>query len=288
MAKITCLSHLVIRSAKLDEWAAFATDILGMELGQRTDEALFLRMDDHQYRLVIEAGPEEDIAVAGWQLDSEADLEAYVDQVRNTGVRVEKGSEALRQRRQVEQIYTCEDMLGIVHEFVTGPRLLQQPFRSKVMVGSFRTGDLGLGHFVPLAPDVDAAQRFYQNSLGLGLSGYMRPTDAIKVVFFHTRTGRFHTMATANLPGAKTLSHIGLEVSGIDDVGRAYDRAAAAGVRIATTLGHHPNAKSVSFYMESPSGFQFEILCDEIVIDPDQWQVTTYTETSDWGHRPFN
>ena len=288
MAEITCLSHLVIRSNKFDEWVDYATNILGMQLGGRTNDTLHFRMDDHQYRLVIEAGPEEDIAVAGWELDNEDDLEAYVEHVRSTGVRVEEGSEALRRKRQVERIYTCEDPLGFNHEFITGPRLLQEPFRSKVLVGAFRTGELGLGHFVPVSPDVDAAQRFYQKSLKLGLSGYMRPTEDLKVVFFHTRTGRFHSLATANLPMPKKLFHIGLEVTGIDDVGRAYDRAAKGGVRIASTIGHHPNARSVSFYMECPSGFQFEILSDEIIIDRDHWQVSTYTATSDWGHAPLN
>lgn len=83
---------------------------------------------------------------------------------------------------------------------------------------------------------------------------------------------------------AKKIFHIGIEVMSLDDVGRALDRARQAGVTITASIGHHPNAKSVSFYMDGPSGFQFEILWDEIIIDRAHWQVMTYKETSDWGH----
>ena len=284
MAEITCLSHIVIRSMKLDEWADYGVNILGMEVAERSAERLCLRMDDRAYRLIIEQGPEEDLASAGWELDNQAELEAFVTHLRAQGINVGEAGEDLRRSRNVERLYLCDDPNGFVHEFGAGYKRLCQPFRSKVLVSAFRTGELGLGHFVPLTKDVETSEHFYENVLKLGVSGYMRPNDDLKIVFFHSRTGRFHTLATANLPMPKKIFHIGIEVMSLDDVGRALDRAQQAGITITASIGHHPNAKSVSFYMDGPSGFQFEILWNEIIIDREHWQVMTYQETSDWGH----
>lgn len=284
MAEITCLSYIVIRSTKLDEWADYAENILGMELAQRDDDRLYLRMDDQSYRLIVERGEEDDFVTSGWELDNEAELEEFVAHLREQGVEVREADEELRRIRQVERLFLCDDPSGFVHEFASGFKRLCAPFRSNVLVSAFRTGELGLGHFVPLTNDVEMSQAFYEKVLKLGVSGYMRPNEELKIVFFHSRTGRFHSLATANLPMPKKIFHIGIEVLSLDDVGRALDRARAAGVPITASIGHHPNAKSVSFYMEGPSGFQFEILWNEIVIDRAHWQIMTYKETSDWGH----
>jgi len=184
-------------------------------------------------------------------------------------------------------LYVCEDPNGISHEFYVG--LLQEfgidSFRSHVMRGAFKTGSFGLGHFVSVSRNVEESIAFYRDVLGLRVSGYMHPEGLFKVAFFHVENGRYHTLATGEVPIPKKLMHIAVEVEELDDVNLALDRAVAAGVEITASLGHHPNAKSTSFYMSSPSGFDMEILNGELVIDDNDWQIKTYKEFSDWGHK---
>ncbi len=284
MIEIRNLSYVVLGVSDLDAWVPFATDVIGLQIGSRKADTMTLRMDENAYRLILTQDPANDIKAAGWQFDSELDLETFVTRLRSSGVRVNHADTQLIAARQVADLYTCEDPNGIPLEFFYGPPIAREPFRSKVIKGRFRTGTFGLGHFVACVNDFDTAVKFYRDLLGMPLSGYMKPEDLFDVAFFHTASRCFHSVAMAHFSNGKRLAHIGIEVDELADVGLALDRAAKAGVPITATLGHHPNSDTVSFYVRSPSGFEFEVGTGEIVLEKDNWQVKTYFEFSDWGH----
>ncbi|MNC29234.1 3-methylcatechol 2,3-dioxygenase [compost metagenome] len=112
------------------------------------------------------------------------------------------------------------------------------------------------------------------------------PGLLVDPTFFHTASGRHHSIATAENPMAtKTLNHFMLQVEDLDDVGLAYDRTVKAGIPVALELGHHPNDRMFSFYARTPSGFNFEIGWGGVVIDENDWEVRSYSQMSDWGHK---
>ena len=74
-----------------------------------------------------------------------------------------------------------------------------------------------------------------------------------------------------------------LEMPDIDDVGQTLDRAKAAGVRITSTLGRHKNDHMLSFYMESPAGFDVEIGTGGLLCG-DDWLAHEFCEGDIWGH----
>ena len=76
-----------------------------------------------------------------------------------------------------------------------------------------------------------------------------------------------------------------LETQNLDDVGRALDRAMAAGAHISATLGCHTNDRMVSFYVRSPSGFDIEYGCNGWQVDWSGFTPTTSLSDSLWGHR---
>lgn len=284
MIEIRNLSYLVLGVTDLDAWVPFATDVIGLQIGRRTSDMMTLRMDENAYRIILTRDPANDIRAAGWQLDNGADLEAFVTGLRSRGVQVNHADRQLIAARQVADLYSCEDPNGIQLEFFYGPSIARDPFRSKVLKGNFRTGTFGLGHFVACAKDFDMAVKFYRDAIGMPLSGYMKPEGLFDVAFFHTASRCFHSVAMAHFSNGKRLAHIGIEVDDLGDVGLALDRVTKAGVPITATLGHHPNSDTVSFYVRSPSGFEFEVGTGEIVLEKDNWQVKTYYEFSDWGH----
>ena len=290
MAHLTNLGYMIIGARDLAAWESFATDILGLQIGAQSGDTLSLRMDEHRYRFMVEEDPSDDLIAAGWQLDDEEALEAFIHKLKARGIDAARADDKLLAKRCVDALYICDDPNGYRHEFYSGPRLAKgiDAFRSKFLHGSFVTGSLGLGHFVSVSRDLEQSMDFYKNDLGLRLSGYMQPAPDVTIAFFHTATGRFHSLATAQSAAPKVLRHIGLEVTDFHDVGYAIDRALAADVPITSSLGFHPNAETTSFYMQSPSGFEFEIGYGEIVIDDKDWQIKTFTETSSWGHKRNN
>ena len=293
MPPLMNLGYAVFGVSDMDAWEHFAVDLMGLQVGRRDpDRQLTLRMDEHEQRFVLEKGNDDDLRVAGWQLASDADLEAYADRLRSLGVQVESGGKTLARERRVEKLYSCADPNGFRHEFHFGPALADgaRPFRSSALSGpGFRTGPLGLGHLLPRAKDYAATVSFYKDILGLKVSDFIREEIAPGIVadatFFHTATGRHHSIATGALPGVRTLNHVMVEVLDMNDVGLAYDRCLQAGCRMAMELGHHPNDQMFSFYVETPSGFAMEYGHGGVVIDDARWQVASYSRLSDWGHK---
>lgn len=293
MSELRSLGYAVFGVSQLERWERFAVDLLGFQVGRRrAGERLTLRMDDHEHRFVLEHGADDDLRALGWQLESAAALEGYVGQLRERGVDVEDGGSGLARDRLVERVFCCADPIGFRHEFYVGPARCDstRPFRSRVLSGGgFCTGDLGLGHVLPRATNYAASVAFYRDKLGLRISDYIREEIAPGVVadatFFHTLTGRHHSLATGAMPGTKMLNHVMVEVLTLDDVGLAYDRCFHAGVPFVMELGHHPNDLMTSFYVETPSGFALEYGYGGRVIDRDHWDVVSYSRLSDWGHK---
>jgi 2,3-dihydroxybiphenyl 1,2-dioxygenase len=154
----------------------------------------------------------------------------------------------------------------------------------------FETGALGVGHLLTVARDYAASVKFYTEVLGLTISDYIRdaekvPGFTVDATFFHSGTGRHHSLATAFMPSNKKVNHFMIQVKSLDDVGLAYDRAIKAGVPVIMSLGHHPNDHMFSFYMVTPSGFGLEYGWGGIVIDDNNWAIKNYSQLSDWGHQ---
>lgn len=293
MSEISSLGYIGFGVSDLDKWQGFATDILGMQVGRRDATGLTLRMDEYCQRIFLEENGADDLIAAGWEFTSERELEEYVAELRDKGMILHTLSAEACQRRHIEKAYSCQDPNGFDHEFFFGHgvALLKDRFRSKVLKSAFVTGDLGVGHILPFANRNNGPETidFYQNVLKFRVSDYIReevqPGMFINATFFHTRTGRHHSIATAPAPTPKVLNHFMVQVEDIDDVGLAYDRAVAAGVPIVLELGHHPNDKTFSFYAQTPSGFNFEIGWGGLVIEENNWEVKTYNQLSDWGHK---
>ncbi len=293
MASISNLGYFVLGVSDLDAWETFAVDVIGLQPARRVPGvSLALRMDDYEQRILLEKNSDDDMLAAGWELDSEAELELFVAQLKTSGVQVTAGSTELAANRRVERVYYCTDPVGIRHEFYACAQraAVSDSFRSKVLAGQFSTGKLGAGHYVMSVQDLPEMAEFCQNVLGIKISDYisgdLMPGKVLDVIFYHATSGRHHSLATAKIPFPypKRIHHFMVEAMDMNDVGLAYDRCLKAGYTINMDLGHHPNDKMFSFYVHTPSGFLLEFGSGGIVVDDTNWQVSRYSQLSDWGH----
>ena len=293
MAEISALGYLVLNVSNLDQWDTFATNILGMQVAQRTDKFISLRMDEREQRILLEkGGGEEDVAALGWELDRPQELLEYVAGLRQKGVNVIECDKSVAASRKAERVFYCIDPEGVRHEFFTGPQIapLIRPFESKILVSGFETGRLGVGHIFHVVKDYPGAVKFALETLGLRLSDYIRDPDAfpgmtVDATFTHCATGRHHSYAVGCIPFPKKMNHFMVQVKSLDDVGLAFDRVNQAGVPVVMDIGHHPNDRMTSFYCATPSGFAVEYGWGGLVIDDANWHVRTYSQLNDWGHK---
>jgi 2,3-dihydroxybiphenyl 1,2-dioxygenase len=276
----------------LPAWTTFARDMIGFQVVPGPGDTLALRMDEYTARILLTRDAADDLLELGWEFDSESELKSYVEGLRANGIRVEDGTSEARALRRVEQLYCCTDLNGLRHAFYCGPAIsaITDPFRSQQLIGpGFVTGPLGVGHVLLTSSDYHGTVNFCRSVLGLHVTDYIRDLfpdgKPVEATFFHTRTGRHHSVAVASRAGPRRVSHAMVQYQSMDDVGLAYDRCIAAGVPMTMHLGHHPNDHMFSFYARTPSGFSLECGCGGIVVNDDDWKVVSYSKLSDWGHK---
>jgi len=285
MSEVTELSYLGIEASDIHAWRRFAGECLGMDV--TGDAALTIRLDDHASRLFVTPGELDDLAFAGFEVASEADLETIAARATAAGSSVEEGKPETARARGVQRLLHLEDPSGLPIELCVGPTITK-PCKTPLVPSGFVTGQGGLGHIVVRSLDSEASDRFYCDLLGFRLTDVVRleikPGLVIDIRFLHTNH-RHHTLAFAEGPLPKRLDHFMVEAGGVDDVGRALERCIDADVPIARSLGRHANDGMFSFYSTSPSGFSVEFGTGGRLVDDDTWQVKTHDQMSLWGHR---
>jgi 2,3-dihydroxybiphenyl 1,2-dioxygenase len=284
------LGYLGFEVSDVPRWERFAVDVLGLAPAHRgADGSLALRMDDREQRIVLHPGPADDLAYLGFEVATDAELEALGRALGGAGCAVGEGKAETAAARRVARLLHVTDPSGIPVELYVGAAIAKEPFCSTRVASGFVTGDEGVGHAVICAKDAAASERFYLELLGMRLSDRVRvPVAAdftLEIRFLHANA-RHHSIAFASVPMPRRIHHFMLEVGGEDDVGRARDRALRAGVPLAMDLGKHPNDRMFSFYAKTPSGFDVELGSGGVKIDDATWCVRTYDHVSLWGHQP--
>ncbi len=278
---VRALGYVGIAARSLDAWRAFAGDLLGMQLVEKSDATLALRMDERAQRIVIERADLDGCRYCGWEVDDAGALRALAARLAGAGVTVTSEPRTLAEERSVSELISCSDPAGNRVEIFYGAALAAEPFRPGRPIAGFRTGEMGLGHAVLMVRKLDEARQFYQELLGFRLSDYMR--RPFKADFFHVNA-RHHSLAFVE-SDRDGLHHLMVELYSLDDVGHAYDIAECQEGRIAVTLGRHSNDLMISFYARSPSGFMVEYGWGGRQVDPATWQAAELTiGPSLWGH----
>ena len=235
----------------------------------------------------VQQGDREDLFAAGFAVPDDRVLARLEADLRARGIDVQRGTAAELADRGVAGLIWFRDPEGLRIEAVVNPAITRTPPRLPLVPGGFVTGDQGCGHIAISAMDIAAREAFYRDVLGFTPSDYIEQNIhglPIRVAFFHINP-RHHTLGIAGVSAPKRLHHFMVEVVDLDTVGRALDRAKAAGTPIALGLGKHPNDQMVSFYATTPSGFAVEIGMGGLEIrDEQSWQVRTYHALSEWGH----
>jgi 2,3-dihydroxybiphenyl 1,2-dioxygenase len=290
MSTAAQLGYLGLEVSALGAWRRFATELLGLAVGApRPDGALPLRMDDHDFRILLSEGAKDDMAFFGWEVADSAALDVMKDRLARAGVPFRVGSAAEATARGVREMIVLADPDGIRIEIHHGPGLGRHAFHSDKIASGFKTGGMGMGHVLINVRDCARTEQFYRDVLGFRLSDYIDTEfmgKPLHAVLLHVNR-RHHSLAFASLDMPKRLHHVMLEANTIDDVGATFYRAQDLAVPIALTLGRHPNDGMISFYGVTPSAFLFELGVDGREVDDRTWEVKTYNAVSDWGHRPI-
>ena len=293
MERVTQLGYLGIGVSNVDAWKQFAAHTLGLQVHDPdSDGTVFLKMDEYHHRFALRANGHNDIDYVGWEVADEHALSALRGQLEGAGVALQAGSTDLAAQRRVVDLIVFDDPDGVRTEVFYGPLVnYDRPFASPRAISGFETGTQGLGHIVLAVADVERSIHFYRDVLGMRISDFVQTSrlapagsNSRRMAFFHCNP-RHHSVAFLGASITPRLRHFMLQTQSLDDVGSTYTLCQDQGVPINRTLGRHTNDHMVSFYMESPSGFEVEYGWGARTVDDSTWQVQQHTTGSMWGHR---
>jgi 2,3-dihydroxybiphenyl 1,2-dioxygenase len=287
------LGYAVIETEKFSEWARFGRDAIGMHLDDDSPDRMRFRLDDNECRFLLRRGPAEDVTALGWQLDDDEAFETVMSRVRQHGVPVIEGSGEEAALRGVERLVRFPGPNGLAQEVFTRARSCVEPLRLSAR-GGFVTGAAGMGHVAVTTMRPHQVRGYYSAVFDARLSDYIDETISgvkFKIRFLRVNE-RHHSVAIAATsrlrlnPIRTRVQHVNVQVAELDDMTSAYQRVKRLGFRMALGIGQHTNDKELSFYAVTPSGFEWELGWNPIVVDEATWEPTTHQGISIWGHTP--
>jgi 2,3-dihydroxybiphenyl 1,2-dioxygenase len=280
------LGYVGLESPNAKDWLEYGPEVLGLGLNEsRSDDTVYLRMDDRHHRIAVRPGPTDRLAYLGWEVKHRVAFEAAVERLREAGIVVTLGDAALEEERAVLEVAQFVDPAGFHHELFYGQRFHPGSFRPGRPMAGFVAEELGLGHVVLIHPEPNPAiRRFCEDVMGFNWFGHGVKKGLGS--FYRTKLNpRSHCISYACIPGLSGLHHIGIEVRELDDVGITYDLTQEREIPLHMTLGRHSQDPVISFYTYTCTGGMVEYLWGGAIV-PDATYVEKAPERlSVWGHK---
>lgn len=286
------LGYVVIETENFDDWKRFGCDAIGMHVDEPASDALRFRLDANECRVLLRRGPAEDVVAMGWQLDDHTTFDEITRRVADHGVPSTEGSDDDAKLRGVERFLRFPGPNGLTQEVYTAART--GPLPLDIPGSGFVTGAGGLGHLALTTKKPHLVRGYYSHVFDARLSDYIDETiNGLKLKIRFLRVNERHhsvAIASANMlpvnPIRTRVQHVNVQVATLDDMVASYQRVNQLGFDMALSVGQHTNDKELSYYAMTPSGFEWEVGWNPIVVDEATWEPTTYQGISIWGHTP--
>src|SRR5262249_48942888 len=162
---LNALGYVGIRARNLDDWTAYGTGFLGMQLVDKSRGTLALRMDDRKQRIIVHTDEDDGPSFYGWEVADPAALDALAAHLEKFAIKVARGSRGLADERRVKDLIVFADPIGNRLEAFHGAEVASDPFKPGRSISGFRTGPLGMGHAVLTAERLDTVLPFYTEIL---------------------------------------------------------------------------------------------------------------------------
>ncbi|WP_369173416.1 VOC family protein [Streptomyces sp. R28] len=286
------LGYIVIETNRLSDWRRFGADAIGMHHDDVSHDLMRFRLDDQECRFLVRKGPAEDVVALGWHIDDHASFEQIEARIRAHGVPLVVGTVEEAQLRGVERLLRFPGPKGITQEIYTTPVKSAEPLR--MAASGFVTGDSGMGHVAITSTRPTQLRGYFNTVFDARLTDYIDETISgvkLKIRFLRVNE-RHHSIAIAAVRGLPVdpvrtrVQHLNIQTATLDDVARSYQRVHELGFEMALSVGRHTNDKELSYYARTPSGFEWEVGWNPVVVDENTWQPSTHQGISIWGHTP--
>jgi 2,3-dihydroxybiphenyl 1,2-dioxygenase len=285
------LGYIVIETDRFADWRRFGRDAIGMHLDETLRDVMRFRLDDNECRFLLQRGPAEDVTALGWHIDDHNTFDEILARITHRGVPIKEGTAEEAALRGVERLTQFPGPNGLVQEIFTSARRSDAK-PDMAIRGGFVTGEGGIGHVAVTSKKPHEIRGYYNTVFDARLTDYIDETISglkFKIRFLRVNQ-RHHSVAIAAAnrlpinPIRTRVQHLNIQVAELDDMTASYQRVKQLGFHMALAVGQHTNDKELSYYAMTPSGFEWEVGWNPIVVDEKTWEPTTHQGISIWGH----
>lgn len=241
--KDVCYARLGTRD--MEGAIAFATGYLGLEIAERTRDAVYLRSDDRGHTLCYFDGDPADQTVA-FEVEDEISMRMAADTLDRLGHPIEQGTASECALRKVKSFVRFRDPTGNQIE------LAVRPERSgKRYFATRDAGITGFSHIGLYSTDPVRDEQFWTQVCNAKVSDRIGDIPLMRVNEIH------HTIALL-VSDKAGIQHINHQVQTNDDILRSYYFLADRNVEIVFGPGRHPTSGARFLYFKGPDGMVFE------------------------------
>src|SRR5271154_6282491 len=90
--RLEALGYVGIRTKSLEDWAAYGTRFLGMQMVDKSRGTLAFRMDDRKQRIIVRSDKDEGPSFYGWEVADASALDALAAHLEKSGAKIARGS----------------------------------------------------------------------------------------------------------------------------------------------------------------------------------------------------
>ena len=262
-----------------------------MDLDETFRDVMRFRLDDNECRFLLQRGPAEDVTALGWHIDDHRTFDEILTRVTRHGVPIKEGTAEAAALRGVERLMRFPGPNGLAQEIFVRARCSDTPPDMAVR-GGFVTGEGGIGHVALTSKKPHQVRGYYNAVFDARLTDYIDETISglkFKIRFLRVNQ-RHHSVAIAAVsrlpinPIRTRVQHLNIQVAELDDMTASYQRVRELGFHMALAVGQHTNDKELSYYAMTPSGFEWELGWNPIVVNEKTWAPSTHEGISIWGH----
>lgn len=277
------IGHGVFYVTDLERSKQFYVDLLGLNILHQNQSAVYLRgVEDREWTLKLELGPEPGIKHLAYRVGSEGDLESLIALAEAENLPYRWETEVDRPK-----LLRIQDPFGVPVAFYAQsqkyPWLLQQ-FHLHRGAGLQR-----IDHVNVMSPLVQKMMRWYMDKLAFRLSEYTEDDQGRIWAAWIQRRGGVHDLALTNGSGPR-LHHFAYWMPDSLSILRTCDILAGAMQTDAIERGpgRHGISNAFFLYLRDPDGHRIELYTsDYITADPDfepiRWHLNDPRRQTLWG-----
>jgi catechol 2,3-dioxygenase len=274
------LSHVDVTVTDLDLATAYYTEVMGMLVTARDDNAVYLKCwdeeDHHSLKLVY--APRVGFEKMSFKVEREDDLSDLENAVAKYGFPVERISrgESVGQGESIRFQTPSGHVMELVHDVEVVGSMMPKINPPVMIEGLQGIAPPRMDHVLVTAEEVGEASKFYQDVLGFRLTEQLLDGAGHQVATWMERSHSPHDLAIVSGPNGG-LHHFAYWLDDWDHVRRSADVLAYNGIQVDVGPTRHGITRGNTIYFFDPLGTRNEVFTGGYRPDPD-FPTITWTE----------